>query len=288
MKKRSDRFYPGEHRDGTLITIVDSVKPDSWDQIVCLCDCGKVFTATYMEVYRGMYSCGCRRRLRKDSVDYTNLNARNGSGNEKHGRSLTVIGRDEVTQQWQYLCDCCGSLFFVPRGNERGMARVLRDEAGKVCPNYRFPWYVRPPHHAFTEMAKLGIYVQHDPKSPDGWYEIPSRRSNVARCIALRIPKAGNEYKMAHALVAHYNPEHVLWEGRPRVLVGFKGMPNMPDKLPFYVSDAQNKYGYFGEGGKVSFDPDGFADFTPELLDAGVTDQEQEEIVPDEQEREAT
>lgn len=293
MKKRSNKFKPGERRKGTMITIVDSVYPDSWELVICRCDCGKVFEATYMEVWRYKYSCGCQRRMRVDHVDYTNVEAHNGNGNFKYGRSLTIVGLDAETQQWQYLCHCCGELFLVPRGNERGLMRILRDYAGQNCPNFREPWYVNRNNEApenYVWLYQHGVWIKYnDPDAPPGWCEVPSRMPGVARGVVLHVPmelarserrKRGGsiEYSLAHFLIPYYAPKHVIWKGRPKVLAGFMGMPTVPAKLPFYVREDQKLNGYFGEGVRegqtvVDIDPDGFAEFS-ELT--GV-DQEQEE-----------
>lgn len=268
MKKRSDFYQPGQKLTNTLLTIVDSVRPNSWAEIICLCECGRTITLTYTQVYAGKYSCGCRRRLRDDRVDYTNIEAHNGNGNFKHGRSLTVIGCDITPfgeQQWQYLCQCCGELFFVPRGGERGLARTLRDLAGRNCPNWREPWYVPDD---IEWLSHNGVYLRHDPQSPDGWYEIPSQREDAVRCVAHRVPRTGSKMQLAMSVVPLYAPSNVIWRGRPRVLVGFRGMPEIPGgKLPFYINDDQRKYGLFGkpyntadEDWKVAEDADGFGD----------------------------
>ena len=285
MKKRSNFFQPGERREGTLITIVDSVKPDTWDQIICRCDCGKTFTARYMEIYRGKYSCGCRRRLRDDHVDYTNVEARNGNGNAKSGRSLTIVGLDSETQQWQYMCDCCSALFLVPRGNERGLMRILRDIAGQTCPNYRETWHVNRNNELLNNdynwLMRHGVWIRYnDPNAPLGWCEVPSRMKDVARGVVLHVPmelarserrrRGGSiEYSLAHFLIPYYDPKHVIWKGKPKVLAGFMGMPTVPAKLPFYVREDQKLNGYFGEGVRAGadpvaevIDPDGFAEFS--------------------------
>src|SRR5580658_10117679 len=62
MKKRSTFFYPGQRLTNSMLTIVDSVRPDSWDQIVCKCECGNTIVLPYMKVYSHKFSCGCKRR----------------------------------------------------------------------------------------------------------------------------------------------------------------------------------------------------------------------------------
>jgi hypothetical protein len=285
MKKRSNLFTPGQRVNGTLFTIVDSVEPTNWHDIICLCDCGNKVVLAYQKVYYKQYSCGCHRRPRIDSVDYTNTEAVNGNGNDKHGRKLTVVLFDDVKQQWQYMCDCCSEIFFVPRGNERGLARTLRDLAGQTCPNWREPWYIykdRRPEDQYIWLYQHGVRISyHDPKAPLGWCEVPSHMPEVARLIVLNVPyelarserrKRGGliEYSLAHFLIPYYDPKHVIWEGRPKVLAGFKGMPTVPAKLPFYVRGEDQKLnGYFGEGVQAGadpvadvIDPDGFAEFS--------------------------
>lgn len=250
MKKRSNMFTPGQRVNGTLFTIVDSVDPASWHDIVCLCDCGKKVVLPYQKVYYKQYSCGCRRRPRIDSVDYTNTEAYSQTGNKKNGRRVAVVLFDDIRQQWQYTCDCCNDLFFVPRGNERGLARTLRDIAGQDCPNWRKPWYVdrdQSAGHNYAWLSHNGIWIQYtDPKAPrGGWYEIPTGSPFVTRAVELYVPKeqvqldrrkrgGSIEYTMAHYLIPYYDPKHVIWQGRPKVLAGFKGMPNIPAKIPFY------------------------------------------------------
>src|SRR5580704_3997715 len=165
MKKRSDFYRPGQKIADSLLTIVDSVRPNSWAEILCRCECGNTVVLTYMQVYAGKYSCGCRRRIRQDFVDYTNIELTNPAGNNKYGRTLTILGFDTEKQQWQYACSCCAEVFLMYRGGEHGMERNLKDQAGRVCPNWRNPWYIDRDGNARigSYLSHRGIFLESDP-----------------------------------------------------------------------------------------------------------------------------
>ena len=136
MSAKSRVFTIGERYNDTMLTVIALANPGSCSALRCLCDCGRELVLTYMQLYRGQFSCGCKRRERLNAVDYAGFEAYNSAGNRNRGRKLTVIARDDAGQ-WQYLCHCCNQLYAVPRGMERGLDRSLKDLAGRECPNYR-------------------------------------------------------------------------------------------------------------------------------------------------------
>jgi len=141
VKKRSDLFYVGQRLGkDSMLQVSGSVDPLSWRQVICLCDCGNTVVLPYQHAYAGRFSCGCRRRIRQDCADHAGLRVHNGAGNNGEGRTLTVLCRDEKTQLWIYLCECCAATFDVPRGMERGVRGSLRGIAGETCPNW-IPFY---------------------------------------------------------------------------------------------------------------------------------------------------
>ena len=200
MKKRSDIFHPGQRVEGTMLTIVDSVHPDSWREIIVRCDCGTEFRTNYMPVYQGKYSCGCRRRLRSDSVDITDLCVSNVNGNKKYGRTLAVLGMDPETQQWQYVCSCCAEIFLLHRGDSHSAARVLKELAGTVCPNFR-PYYAAE------------------------WLEILT--NDIQNKLGYRFRGAPGRARQALELAAYYDRKHLQFS-RTGELEGFWGMPDKP------------------------------------------------------------
>jgi hypothetical protein len=141
MKKRSDYFKPGQRVAGSMLTIVDSVSPISWNEIIVDCDCGNRVVLPYMTVYRGKFSCGCRRRLHSNSVDMTGYSVFSRAGNGGRGRRLTVLFMDTspsaTNGEWIYSCDCCGNSMAMPEaGNERGYSSNLKRIAGEFCPHF--------------------------------------------------------------------------------------------------------------------------------------------------------
>jgi hypothetical protein len=136
MPKSSYAFKPGQRIEGTMLTVVDSVDPNCWRMIRCMCDCGTEIVLPYSYVYAGKYSCGCRRRTRPDAIDHTGREITNRTSPEGHGRRLIVLWRDHETQQWIYTCSCCAQIFLLPRGMERGLFNSLQEIAGQTCPNY--------------------------------------------------------------------------------------------------------------------------------------------------------
>jgi hypothetical protein len=140
MRQRSNAFRPGQRIEETMLTIIDSIDPTTWRMIRCQCDCGTVVVLPYASVFAGKYSCGCQRRLREDVIDHSGREIRNNSNdgnNPGHGRVLTVLWRDQETQQWAYTCSCCAEVFLLPRGMERGLFCSMREIAGQECPNYQ-------------------------------------------------------------------------------------------------------------------------------------------------------
>ena len=135
MKRKSSIFNPGQRVEGTMLTIVGPVNDTTWMDIECVCDCGKKVILPYLRVYLKQFSCGCKRRIRPDAADHTGFTAVGEKGNHGAGRTLTVLYRDADSQQWVYLCHCCGETSTVPRGNERGLQNTLRRLANSNCPN---------------------------------------------------------------------------------------------------------------------------------------------------------
>ena len=129
MKRRSNKFQPGQRLAGTMLTVVDSLNPLSWDDVIVDCDCGNRVTIPYMAAYRRQFSCGCKSRLRQNAPDATGQRYFNKAGNVTespndgrpiaHGRGLTNIMRDPDTQRWIYLCECCAETFIMPGGHDR-------------------------------------------------------------------------------------------------------------------------------------------------------------------------
>jgi hypothetical protein len=179
-----------------MLTIIDSVKPDSWAEIKVKCDCGNELKINYYDAHRHMYSCGCKRRIRRDAADHTGLRVYKASGNRGAGREIEVVGRDEKTQMWQYLCACCAQIYTLPRGFGYGIVRALEGIAAQVCPNYHefFParrWCWPLAKYA-PEVKKLRLgepyyydwlaqfydeqYVKRNPKGEIvGFYGVPQR-----------------------------------------------------------------------------------------------------------------
>lgn len=203
MKHRSDIFHPGQRLEGTMLTIVDSVRPDSWNRIICRCDCGNEFISNYIPVYQGKYSCGCRRRLRVDAVNLEGFTAYDENSNRGDGRTLTIMGRDYATQQWQYLCSCCAGLFLLPRGNERGAQHALKEMARQQCPGFRRYYTVR------YEFWKLQDAIRRDtgykqPRHPAGY------RGQIAQ------------------MEEYYEKKHLKYDSETGCIEGFYGLPDKP------------------------------------------------------------
>jgi len=149
-------FVPGEYLSGgSMLRVVGRGPGGTWREVVCICDCGATVNVPYAQAYNGRFSCGCQLRLHVDSADHSGVDVRNGAGNNKDGRRLTVLCRDPETQRWLYLCHCCGDIFVVPRGQERGMLRTMEDIAGQICPNWRGRW---------TSVDRIDIF--------DGWVDL--------------------------------------------------------------------------------------------------------------------
>jgi len=122
-----------------MLTIIGPVKETSWSMIRCRCDCGAYLNLPYQRVYYRQFSCGCTRRTRSKVApynDYTGVEIYNSMGNERRGRTLTVLYRDPETQQWAYACSCCAEVSLMPHGMERGIRSSLKELAGQVCPFY--------------------------------------------------------------------------------------------------------------------------------------------------------
>ena len=89
-----------EQVHGTLITPRERISRGCW---MAECDgCSTLFKVTTREIYNGKYSCGCKPRPRKATVDF--------SGQE--------IGRIVVSEYmngigWMALCTGCGNEYYV-------------------------------------------------------------------------------------------------------------------------------------------------------------------------------
>jgi hypothetical protein len=242
MKRRSDKFVPGQRLTTTLFTVVDSTNPLSWDEVICDCDCGNRVTLSYAEAYRRKYSCGCKRRTSMNSVDYTDMRVHNEVGNRNYGRSLLVVGRDPETQQWRYLCECCGEIYLMPRGHEHGMERALKNIAGTDCPGFR---------ERYAEMDSTRLMNA-----------LHARDTHLGRERRYYISPV-RQY-ILDKLAPYYQPKHVRWgkdwKGRKQVEALY-GLPDYPLPAEFirtYEPVANSKPALDLSDG-VPIDPDGFA-----------------------------
>lgn len=191
-----------------MLTVVDSVNPVSWDEVIVDCDCGKRLTIPYMSAYRRQFSCGCRSRLRMNATDATGQRYFNAAGNAfksfnddretRQGRALQILCRDPETQRWIYVCECCGETFTMPGGQERSAESMLRKLAGETCPNFR------PLYHA-----------QRDGK----WH------MDLDAAVLRSRLRIGSD---PEDLAKYYtNPKHVVRD-KFGDITGFLGMPDAP------------------------------------------------------------
>lgn len=119
-----------------MLTVIGPKVPDNWMDILCRCDCGSEITLGYQQLYYKRYSCGCKRRLRANCIDYTGWQVYGKRSNQGDGRTLTVLCQDPDDGLWIYICDCCGETSKVPRGVQRGLDSTLKDIVSRECPNY--------------------------------------------------------------------------------------------------------------------------------------------------------
>jgi hypothetical protein len=208
------------------LCIVNSVEPSSWRLVNVDCDCGAEIVLTYHQVYYcSKYSCGCTRRPRIDSVDYSGSSVTNMRGNQNSGRTLVVLSLDHETQQWAYVCDCCAQISLVPRGMQRGLMRTLATIAGQLCPNYR-------PFVPVEYISRLTNQLTNH-RIPGSW-----------------------KTDVAHNLVPYYLPAHVKRDRRG-VVKGLFGLPDLklPDKwkIDYAAPSVEHQ--------PVSIDADGFGEF---------------------------
>lgn len=200
MSKRSGIFKEGQRIGDTLLTVVGPLNSDSWKLIIVQCECGKELVISYQVAYMGTrYSCGCRRRQRTNRVDYTGLTISNRRGNNNSGRKLRVLGEDDKTQQWQYICECCAETFLVPRGLETHLARALKDISGETCPNYR----------VFYPTERIEMLV------------------NVLGAMGYQLPPVALRLERAKMLAKYYDLKHVK-QGPMGFPLGLYGLPDHP------------------------------------------------------------
>ena len=187
MKRRSNKFQPGQRLAGTMLTVVDSLNPLSWDDVIVDCDCGNRVTIPYMAAYRRQFSCGCKSRLRQNAPDATGQRYFNKAGNViespndgrpiAHGRGLTIVMRDPETQRWIYLCECCAETFVMPGGQDRTPEAMLKKLAGETCPNFRPRYEVSDDKwHSDLEVVVMRVLPRHydrDPESLVPYYTNP-------------------------------------------------------------------------------------------------------------------
>lgn len=229
MKQRSSIFNAGQRIAGTMLTIVDSMQPNSWQEVLCRCDCGRQVVLPYLRVYFKQYSCGCKRKLRFDAVDHTGFCAVSKAGNQNEGRSLTVLYRDPETMEWQYVCSCCAQVYTVPRGAERGLQSTLLRTASQVCANFAG-------HFTPVERCDRLLSMVHSPGSDGG-----HRKRNAERILA-----------------PCYPPERVK-RNMDGEIEGFYGEPKIPEKWRKELErrrKARKKLKAIA--GPISTDPDGF------------------------------
>lgn len=200
MKKRSNLFVPGQRIADTLLTVVDSVQPNTWRMVIVRCDCGKQFELPYLTVYAGnRYSCGCKKRIRSNAVDHTGTQFSSPRGNGNIGRTLSVIGRDSAGQ-WQYICHCCAEIFTLPRGLDAGLVRAMREMATQKCINHKRYYPVMSVEVLVNELTSLG-------------YSLPA--------VALKTERA-------RMLAKYYKPENIKWHSNGFSINGLRGLPDYP------------------------------------------------------------
>ena len=200
VKRRSDKFKESQRLSAdSLFTVLTSVDPLSWDRALCLCDtqyggCGREMELTYQQLYRRQYSCGCKRKILAKEEDHVGYKAWGKGNGREEWRYLEVLGRDEKTQRWLYICSCCAEVFSLARGNARGVQSALQHLAMLQCPNY-LQFYAYEDRIGFNSIVQLMNLIGH-----------PRYRGveEFAEC--------------------RYEPEHVARNLRGEI-VGFYGLP---------------------------------------------------------------
>ena len=227
-------FHLGDRVEGTMLTIVRPLRPDSWRIVVCKCDCGKVVELLYNTLFSGRYSCGCTRKTRTDAVDYTGMTVHNGKGNRGYGRRITILYQNEE-QRWVYVCECCAETFVLPRGMERGIKAGLKDLAVETCPNFKeyYPAdHIERLHNAY--MAEYGVSLFY----------------------LYRLTTGASRDRLAEELAPYYERRNVKYKRRGGVS-GFYGFPTKSapksDANSFIVADDTVTE-------LVPVDPDGFTE----------------------------
>jgi hypothetical protein len=223
MKRRSEIFQCGQRVEGTMLTIVKPVYPDTWMLVEVECDCGNYIVLPYQRVYYRQYSCGCTRRVRSNALDYTNMSVHSQYGNRNEGRTLTVLFRDPGTQQWAYVCSCCAEVFVMPPGMERGLRSSLKEIAAQDCPN----------HLEYTPLERIEHLVQ-----------MIGGTKNSARIVIAE-----------QDLEPRYEQKNIKRDARGQI-VGFYGPPRIfPEDLERI---RKNREAYRIANAPVPIDPDGF------------------------------
>ena len=135
-RSASFRFRPGQPLSAdSLLTVIGPGYENrygrmTWQVVLCLCDparggCGNRAEVPYYAAYQanGKYSCGCRRRPRKDRVDYAGIGIV-----APDGRTLTLIYEDPHprTGGWVYVCDHCAKTGVLARGDRGAGGAVLQ------------------------------------------------------------------------------------------------------------------------------------------------------------------
>jgi hypothetical protein len=160
--RKSNVFNIGKKMEGTMFTVMGPGDLGSWSMVRLQCDCGKEVVLPYQQAYyRHTYSCGCRKRPRANAIDYTGTRVYSRIANRNRGRTLVVLGKDEETGRWQYVCDCCAGIFLAPQGMSTGLGGVLKSIATETCPNYRkytpAEWTV----YICNQLVSMGWLVPH-------------------------------------------------------------------------------------------------------------------------------
>ena len=196
-----------------MLTVVDSLNPLNWDDVIVDCDCGNRATIPYMAAYRRQFSCGCRSRLRINAPDATGQRYFNTRGNVTespndgrpiaHGRGLTIVMRDPETQRWIYLCECCAETFVMPGGQDRTPEAMLKKLSGETCPNFRPRYWVSEEKwHSDLEVVVMRVLPRHydrDPESLVPYYTNPRHvvRDKFGTVIAFMGLPDSTEFKAA-------------------------------------------------------------------------------------------